>query len=268
MSLASRLQAFRQLRRFDNRWQLLLQRLLFRRESLAVYRLGRLRFLVDHDAGDPSGAPEVLTHPMYADHRAHLVRSWPMRVLDLGANTGGFALFLAHHGVRFEQLVAVELNPRTCIRLRYNLESNIPAPITVVNAGVCGRSRDLEVRLGEGSVADSLYAPSFNSTGDVSLVPGLTIDDIWTRHFDERPVDICKIDIEQAEYEVFDSPAHASLRRCRIVVIEIHEVPGRRAEEVVAAIRALGFEALPQGEDRSVHVFRNTALAGDDGPSS
>lgn len=269
MSLVTRLAGLRQVWQFDNRWLLLVQRLLFRRDPVSIYRLGRLRFLVDHDAGDPSGAPEVVTHPMYLDHLRHLVVDRPMRVLDLGANTGGFLLFLAHHGAVLAEVVAVELNPRTCIRLRYNLEVNLTAQVTVANAGVCGRSRDLEVRLGEGSVADSLYAPSFNSTGDVRHMPGLTIDDLWSRHLDDAPVDVCKIDIEQAEYEVFDAPGHDRLRQCRIVVIEIHEVPGRRAAEIVSAIEALGFEALPQGRDRSVHVFRNrvTLPAGSGAPT-
>lgn len=262
MSLASRVAGLRQIWHFDNRWPLLTQRLLYRRESMAVYRLGRLRFLVDHDAGDPSGAPEVLTHPMYADHLVHLVSDRPMRVVDLGANTGGFLLFLTRHGASFERVVAVELNPRTCIRLRFNLDFNIDAEVTVVNAGVCGRSRPLDVRLGEGSVADSLYAPSFNATGRVRHVPGLTIDDILAAHLDGRTVDICKVDIEQAEYEVFENPGHDALRQCRILVIEIHDVPGRSVGEVVTAIERMGFVALPQGSDRSVHVFRNTALCG------
>ena len=43
MSLATKLAGLRQNWCFDNRWFLLVQRLLFRRGSLAIYRLGRLR---------------------------------------------------------------------------------------------------------------------------------------------------------------------------------------------------------------------------------
>lgn len=260
MSVTSRFAALRQIWQFDNRWHLLFNRLLFRRETVALYRLGDLRVLVDHAAGDPSGAPEVLTHAMYVDHLPHLLRDHPLRVLDLGANTGGFPLLLARHGARFERLVAVELNPRTCVRLRFNLEYNLQADITVVNAGICGQRRDLDVRLGEGSVADSLYAPSFNSDGTVRRVPGLTIDDVWARCLDDAPVDICKIDIEQAEYEVMANGGHDRLRSCRVVVIEIHDVSGHSPRTVVDALVSLGFDALPVGRDPSVHVFVNTRL--------
>src|SRR5690606_15694471 len=77
MSVTSRFAALRQIWQFDNRWHLLFNRLLFRRETVALYRLGDLRVLVDHAAGDPSGAPEVLTHAMYVDHLPHLLRDHP-----------------------------------------------------------------------------------------------------------------------------------------------------------------------------------------------
>ena len=265
MSVASKLGALRQIWQFDNRWQLLLARFCFRADPIAIYRLGALQFAVDHTAGDASGAPDVLTSPMYVDHLAHLRARQPATVLDIGANTGGFPLFLAHHGIALARVVSVELNPRTCIRLRFNLERNLRCPVTVLNAGLCGATRPLELQLGEGSVADSLYAASFNASGATTTVPGLAFDDLHAQtfgdDFGENIVDICKIDVEFAEYEVMASPGHDRLRRCRLLVVEIHEDAGHDRRQVADAIVALGFEALPLGSDRSVHVFRNTALA-------
>lgn len=260
MSVASKIGALRQIWQFDNRWQLLLARFLFRHDPIAIYRLGGLQFAVDHTAGDASGAPEVLTSPMYVDHLTHLRAVQPATILDIGANTGGFPLFLAHHGIGLARVVSVELNPRTCIRLRFNLERNLRCPVTVINAGLCGSTRPLALQLGEGSVADSLYAASFNATGAVTPVPGLTFDDLHARTFGEDVVDICKIDVEFAEYEVMASPGHERLRRCRLLVVEIHEDATHARARVADAIAALGFEALPLGRDRSVAVFRNTAM--------
>ncbi|MEO5823149.1 MAG: FkbM family methyltransferase [Vicinamibacteraceae bacterium] len=262
MSVASKLGALRQIWQFDNRWQLLLARFLFRHDPIAVYRLGQLQFVVDHTAGDASGAPDVLTKPMYVEHLAHLGAAQPAAVLDIGANTGGFPLFLAHHGVALARVVSVELNPRTSIRLRFNLERNLSCPVTVINAGLCGATRPLELQLGEGSVADSLYGASFNATGATTTVPGLTFDDLHAQAFGDGIVDICKIDVEFAEYEVLSSPGHDRLRRCRLLVVEIHEDATHARSQVADAIVALGFEALPLGSDRSVYVFRNTSLPG------
>ncbi len=259
MSLATRLRGVRQILAFDNRIHLLLQRLLFRGDTLAVYKTGGLEFVVDHAAGDPSGAPEVLTHPMYIDYLAHLTPPHPVTVLDIGANNGGFPLLLARHGVRVARLVAVELNPRTCTRLRFNLEHNLRGEIVVVNAGLCGKARTLDLRLGEGGVSDNLYAPSANATAALTSVPGLTFDQIVERTFGEAMVDICKIDVEHAEYEVFDNEGHQRLRRCRVVVMEIHDRPGRSHDEVVRAIVRLGFTQVPQLSDRRIYVFLNHA---------
>ena len=259
MSVEGKLRGIRQILKFDNRVHLVLQRLFFRGESLGVYMLGGLEVLVDHAAGDASGAPDVLTQPMYADYLPYLTPSHPANVLDIGANVGGFPLFLARHGVRFNRLVSVELNPRTCIRLRFNLERNLRGDIVVVNAGLCGTARPLELLLGEGSVADSLYGPSFNATGQTTVVPGLTFDAIHERAFGKGDVDICKLDVEQAEYEVMDNDGHDRLRRCRVLVVEIHDVAGRSHRDVADAIVRLGFKLLPQRSDKSVYVFLNSA---------
>ncbi|MGE0813628.1 MAG: FkbM family methyltransferase [Vicinamibacterales bacterium] len=261
MSVESKLRGLRQILQFDNRLHLLLQRLFFRGDVLAVYRKGPLEILVDQGGGDANGAPEVLTHPMYADHLAYLVTAHPARVLDVGANNGGFPLFLALHGVRFERLVSVELNPRTCTRLRFNLERNIPGDVRVVNAALAGTARTFELALGAGSVADSLYARSDNASGAATVVAGRTFDELFDAHFAGQDVDICKIDVEQAEYEVMANPGHDRLRRCRLLVMEIHAVPGRSPSEVIDPILALGFELLPQGRDTSVFVFRNRIAA-------
>jgi FkbM family methyltransferase len=259
MSLEAKLRGLRQILRFDNRLHLLLQRLFFRGDRLAVYRMGPLEFVVDHAAGDASGAPDVLTRPMYLDYLSHLQAAHPVTVLDIGANAGGFPMFLVKHGISLARVVAVELNPRTCVRLRFNLERNVSADIEVVNAGLCGRARTLALALGDGSVADSLYAPSFNASAATTIVAGRTFDDLCVSAFGDQPVDICKIDVEQAEYEVVDHPGHDRLRQCRIVVMEIHDVPGRHHGHVTEAIERLGFRRLPQQSDRSVYVFVNEA---------
>lgn len=260
MSIRSKLLGLRQILCFDNRAHLLLQRLLFRRDVLAVYRMGRLEILVDHSAGDSSGAPDVLTQPMYADYLDYLIPTSSANVLDLGANTGGFPLLLDRHGVRFNRLVSVDLNPRTCSRLRFNLERNLKGEIIVLHAAVCGRPRTFELSLGAGSVADSLYVPSINAWEEPTSVHGLTFDQIVERTFGDATIDICKLDVEGAEYEVVATPGHGRLRQCRVIVMEIHEQPNRSPTDVVGAIERLGFSALPQCSATSVHAFLNRGM--------
>ena len=260
MSVAAKLEGLRQIWYFDNRWQLLLSRLLFRRERLLIYRRGELEILVDHSAGDPNGPPQLLTKGMYSDHFSHLSQLGALRVFDLGANTGGFPLLLHHAGFNLEQLVCVELNPQTCVRLRFNLNRNLRIPAVVVNAAVCDAPRQIKAKLGGGSVADSIYADSFNSDGADVVVTGRTFDDLYAEHFGDQTVDVCKMDVEKAEYEIFAAAGHDCLRRCRFAFIEVHDVVGKQPAQIVAAMNGLGFVLLPPGSDPTVYVFKNQRL--------
>jgi FkbM family methyltransferase len=259
--VANKLKGFGQVWSFDNRWHLALQRVFFPRDSLMFYRLGDLEVLVDHAGGDANGAREVLTTRMYTDHLAHIPRDHPWKVLDFGANNGGFALLLKRLGVALERIVCVELNPRTCIRLRFNLDRNIDAPHEIVNAALCGRSGTLTLDLGEGSVGDNIYV-RYADNARPRVVRAATFDEIFIEQFGRDAVlDLCKIDIEHAEYEVFASGGHDLVDRCRYLIIEIHPGERGRPEDLVERINGRGFALLPLGTDPDVYAFRNEALS-------
>jgi FkbM family methyltransferase len=197
---------------------------------------------------------------MYREHLRRIDRHAPLTVLDIGANGGGFPLLMRLEGLPIAKVVGVELNPRTCDRLRFNLARNLDCEHRVINAALCGHARTLELQLGAGSVADSIYRPSHNAKGTAVRVSGMTLDEIYEASFAGEIVDICKMDVEEAEYEVFDCPEHDRIERCRYLIIEIHDRPGRRSDEVVQAIVKHGFVELPPGSDPSVHSFANPRL--------
>jgi hypothetical protein len=68
------------------------------------------------------------------------------------------------------------------------------------------------------------------------------------------------MDIEEAEFDVFLQPNHSSLRRCRYLIMEIHERGGRRAAEILPIIEKLGFVRQPpeRDSDPSVYFFMNS----------
>jgi FkbM family methyltransferase len=262
--LQRKIKGLRQVWAFDNRWPLLVQRLVFPREPVLVYRLGGITFVEDHAGGDANGAREVLTTGMYTDHLRHMRPPGPMNVLDIGANNGGFPMLLRHLGLPLRRVVSVELNPRTCSRLRFNLDRNIDAPHEAVNAALCGRSGWLSLTLGDGDVGDSIYAASVGAPPAGARAPatvrGATFDELVSEFFPGATIDVCKIDVEYAEYEVFGSPGHDLVSRCRWLIIEIHEDPKHSPDDVANAILRQGFEALPRGSDPAVYAFRNTRL--------
>jgi hypothetical protein len=150
MSLTSKLNGFKEIWYFDNRWQLLINRLFFRRERINIYRLKGMNILVDHLAGDANGAREIIVSPMYRQFIPEMKLASPVNVLDIGANNGGFPLMLRANNIALKKVVSVEFNPNTFMRMRFNLERNAGCEFTGLNAAICGEARSLEVSLGEG----------------------------------------------------------------------------------------------------------------------
>lgn len=262
MSLATKLRGLREVWAFDNRLWLFVTKTLFRREHLHIYRYKGMDILVDHAGGDANGAREVLTSPMYSRFIPTMELDGPQNVLDIGASNGGFPLLLASKGVRLKRLVSVELNPRTFTRLHFNLNRNLDCEIKALNAAVCGERRTINVSLGNGGVSDSIYRGAENGEERPYDIDGVTFDDLYEKYFDGETVDVCKIDIEGAEFEIFATPGHRHLAKCRYLIIEIHEGDGRTTAQILPQIEALGFvrqETEPDA-DPNVHFFINSRI--------
>jgi len=255
-ALLGRLGGIGEILRFDNRFQLLYQRLLQKHQRLAVYRLGDIEAVVDIAGGDLLSVRACLASPMYRALLAQVDLPSSLSVADLGANSGGFPLLLLSLGHKLENLLCVELNPRTALRLRYNLQGNLPltARWQVREAAIVGKSRRLKVHLGRGSVGDSIYGTGTTPEGVDSEVEGITLDDCFAQAFDSAPIDLCKMDIEGAEYEVFESQAHERIKQCRCLLIEIHPTTSERRDGLFARLEELGFNLIGGPADRRFDV--------------
>lgn len=262
MKLQNKINGLKEIWQFDNRLRLILTKFFFPGETIDIYRYKGLDILIDHAAGDANGAREVLTSPMYRRFLPQMKLDGEINVLDLGANNGGFPLLLRADDIRLKKVVSIELNPKTFTRLRFNLERNLPGQVVVLNGALCGENCRLKVALGEGSVSDSIYEDNTAGAAQFYEVEGLTFDEIYRRYFEGETIDICKMDVEGAEFDVFLKPHHLSLRHCRYLIMEIHERGARKAEEILPAIEKLGFvrQPLASGADPSVHFFVNSEI--------
>jgi FkbM family methyltransferase len=263
MSLANKVTGLRELWHFDNKWHLIVSRLFFPREKINIYKYKGLEILTDHSAGDANGAREVLTSPMYRQYLAQMEMSGkPVNILDIGSNNGGFPLLLKSEGVEIKKLACVEMNPRTFSRLSFNIARNFDCESELINGAVCGRRQTLEVQLGEGSAGDSLYEKK--AGGHSWKIQGHTFDDIYTRAFGDEEVALCKIDIEGAEFDIFTNPGHETIKKCRYILMEIHQRRGNFREEIRRVLSDHGFSEI-DGDGKNdaadhVHFFRNARL--------
>lgn len=261
MSLKTKVQGLKEVWQFDNRWWLIVTKTFFPGERLHVYRYKNLEILIDHSAGDANGAREVLTSPMYRRFLPKMKLDAALNLLDLGANNGGFPLLFQAENLLLKKVVSVELNPKTYSRLRFNLERNLKCEITAINAALGGENKMIEVKLGSGRASDNVFGERLNGDNfETYNLRESTFDEIYRNNFENQTIDVCKIDVEGAEFSVFETPSHECLKNCRYLIMEIHEYENRSREDILSKMKNLGFAHFPpvNGVDEWVHFFVNS----------
>ena len=169
-------------------------------------------------------------------------------VVDIGANVGFFTCQAATAG-RGVRVVAVEPVSAYIEVLRRNVERNALRNVDVLPVAV-SRESGCEVGIcvwytpsGE---AKTHYPIPSDARRETETVKGMTLADIFHAGRVER-CDLLKIDIEGAEYELFDGIRPEDWARIERVVMETHEVAGRAQSELVKVLKAQGFESRVLG---------------------
>lgn len=140
--------------KFDNYAQAVIDRIFFRSIGLQALSFRGMRVVCDHRASDAGSVIMCLTTDMYHEAVQNLPKK-PLNILDIGANAGGFTLMLLAEGVTCKCCVAVELNPSTAHRARFNIESNC-REATVLTRAITRDGRSIDIQLGVGSTNDNI----------------------------------------------------------------------------------------------------------------
>lgn len=268
MSIRTKFAGLRSALYFDN-WPLLIaQRFLDRKTGLVTYRKAGFEILVDHHGGDEAGTRQCLVSDMYSRYLPFLRLPDSVSILDLGANGGGFPLMLRLRGIKLKRVVCVEMNPLTAKRLAVNLSLNVGPAAIAVNAAVCDISShgpEIVHQDSRGSTSESIFHNRGDSKGGSYSVPTVTLLALCETYFPQTEIDICKVDIEGAEYEAFHSSSDDVLLKFRYLLIELHN-PSRNAE-FLSRISALGFKDMTDrsscntGAETEVRLFRGPGVS-------
>jgi len=242
---------------------LLFARIFDRKTGLVTYRKNGNEILVDHHGGDENGTRHCIVGTMYSDYLSDFRLPNDVRVLDLGANGGGFPLMLKLAGINLTRVVSVEFNPLTFCRLQLNLATNLGSCAIAINAAATGRSENSEIHIvpSRGSTSQSIYASRTEPNRASVAVKTTTLQQLYDQYFTDHRIDICKIDIESAEYEFLEAAGDDLLRKIRYLIIELHD-PARNPA-LLERLSSLGFTEIvaknPDPGDGDVHAFRGPA---------
>ena len=168
-----------------------------------VFRAGDVSLRV---RGAFGGAREIYGRNVYGAVPGFELRAGDM-VVDLGANVGLFTVLAARHGAR---VLAVEAQSGFVDEIQRHARLNDCTDRVTVEVGLLGA--------GTGVFADAGRLRTASHYG--SQPPPLTLAELLRRHRVDR-VDLLKVDIEGAEFGLFDGDL-GWLARVRRIAMEVH----------------------------------------------
>lgn len=137
-----------------------------------------------------------------------------LTVLDIGANVGDYTVWAAWSGAR---VYAFEPEPRNIDRLKANVQLNgLDRRVVVVPEALFSHSGQIQLSFSNQSAGGHTVGG-----GAGTLVSCITLEDFLAReHIDM--VDILKIDVEGAEYEIFGQISPQVFAKVKGIVGEYH----------------------------------------------
>lgn len=175
-------------------------------------------------------------------------------VLDIGANVGYSSTYFA--GIYPKcKVVAVELMHSNFEQLSRNT-AFLGKRITTLEAAVWSHNDGVSIADDTFRDGDAWSHHASEAKDGKSLVPSITMFDLMQKHAMPR-VNICKIDIEGAEFELFATGNRRWVDHCDVILLEIHE--DLATFNIVAAMHADGFHSFMAHE--LTIFYRDAAIA-------
>jgi len=170
-------------------------------------------------------------------------------VLNVGANTGYYALLAAEKVGRQGHVYAFEIQPAILAILRRNVALNgFDDVVTVIPSGCFSAPGEAMIE----SDGDPVQARIALQTGDGIRVPLTTID-LFVAGAELRCVDIILIDTEGADFEVLKGSEHLLERDHPTVIAEVHllNVFGGSDRELITFMERFGYRSTELSSEYS-----------------
>jgi FkbM family methyltransferase len=123
--------------------------------------------------------------------------------VDVGANVGGYALFVAARAGRTARILALEPQPEIFDRLTYNIRQNPFGTVKAIACAVADKAGELTLFLDPRNKGESSVKIVGSSQSNAVRVPAETLLDLLRREGFTH-VDAVKIDVEGAEDLILD----------------------------------------------------------------
>jgi FkbM family methyltransferase len=190
----------------------------------------------------------ILFTPQYFDPAERALLQSRMRpdfvFIDIGANIGGYSLFVAAHAGKRARILAIEPQPEIFERLTYNIAQNPFATVKAIDCAVADRDTEITLFIDPHNRGETSMRIIKTDTESVALrVPAKALSSIIAEERFER-IDAMKLDVEGAEdliLEPFFRDVPPALWP-QLLLIEF--IPQRWTMDLPALLEAVGYRAV------------------------
>lgn len=166
-------------------------------------------------------------------------------VIDAGANIGLWTKFILTRGAN--KVYCLEPNKRALSELKKNMKGH--ENVTIIPTAIGTKNGQIKFYEDENSLISSIYP---NDSGIVDEVDCITIDKLFQQISVDK-VDLFKLDIEGAEFEIIRSLDKHHFDKIDSFLIEYHEWNGGTKQELVDKLTENGYKVF-QSKD-SMFIF-------------
>lgn len=200
------------------------------------------------DEVDESVAAEIFRWREYRS--AEKIMTNAKTIIDAGAHIGLFALYaLALNPTA--KIICLEPEPNNLLSLKQNLKNNKISSVKVIGAALAGQSGPRSLAVTPDNHNHHLVSDTLSKS--VIAVTAINLPDLLKRQKINQ-VDLLKMDIEGAEYEIIAQLRAADFAKIQNLILEYHENSDQKRQEIEAALRRAGFSVsiFPSNFDKNM----------------
>jgi hypothetical protein len=116
------------------------------------------------------------------------------------------------------------------------------------------------MKFGRGSTGDSLWRSHSSADAPMRTVRTTTLNGLIERYSKGGVIDLCKMDVEGAEWDVFSGEHFSRITQCRNVIMEIHSRESMTAQQMYDRFSKLGFAVAGRDPAATVVWFRMSGI--------
>jgi FkbM family methyltransferase len=179
-------------------------------------------------------------------------------IIDAGAHSGMFSIYCRALNEN-SQIYAVEPEPRNLELLKKHLKENNIKNVEVVAAALSNETGARDLLISEDSHNHRLREKDENTDGEKIKIKVFCLPDFFKK-FKLKKISLLKMDIEGAEFEIFESLSENDLSPVDCLILEYHNNKNRNHKEIEIKLRSWGFgvSVFPSKFDKSMgFIFAN-----------